>query len=47
MLIDQTSAVIDCYEQRWDRSGPNKALSAEELVAHIRSITEVLCVRNA
>ena len=45
-LIDQTSDIIEQHELCWDRSGPDKALNATELVSIISKITRYLCLNN-
>lgn len=45
-LIDQTSAVIERHELRWDRSGTERALPGTGLVQVIAGLARQLCQNN-
>ncbi|MBB6056823.1 ROK family protein [Tolumonas osonensis] len=45
-LIDQTNTIIDAYQQTWDLTQPENALSVERFVDLIKNIAIQLCGRN-
>ncbi len=45
-LIDQTNTIIDAYQQTWDLTQPENALSVERFVDLIKNIAIQLCDRN-